>query len=189
MPVRPSGRWGRHGMAVAAVAAIVLVLLGTVAHAAVRPTSDEAARQLKHRSGRLRIKNSLGREAIVGKLGMTPGGRVGGTVKIGNASRYRARFYLGLARLVDVRGREGGRLSDRLVLTVKRVFPRRRPRLVYTGPLRKLSLVKLGRFRPREARTYHFSVLFPDGGMSGFDNRYLGAWTSLTFKWYARRAR
>ena len=40
--------------------AVVLVLLGTVAYAAVLPTRDDAAKQLAQRSGRIRIKNSLG---------------------------------------------------------------------------------------------------------------------------------
>jgi hypothetical protein len=172
---------------VAAAAAVVLVLLGTVAYAAVKPTDDAAARELA-RSGRVRIKNSKGGDALVGMQGMLPGDSTSGTVKIGNASRVRARFYLGLSKLLETPGTGGGRLSYRLVLTVKRLSARRRPQLVYTGPLRQMPMLKLGAFRPRETRTYSFSVLFPEGG-PGMDDRFQQAGTSLQFNWYARRAR
>ena len=182
------GRLGRRGFAVAAAAAVILVLLGTVAYAAVLPGSDEAARQLSQRSGRVKIKNNRGGDALVGMQGMLPGDHVAGTVKIGNASKVRARFYLGLSRLVETQGAGGGRLSYRLVLTVKRLSTRRRPQLIYSGPLRQMPLVRLGVFRARETRTYRFAVLFPDGGTS-MDDRFQRASTSLQFTWYARRAR
>jgi hypothetical protein len=182
-----SGRL-RRGVGLVLATAIVLILLGTVAYAAVLPTRGEAAKQLAQRSGKIRITNSLGRKPIVGKLGMVPSERVSGTVKIGNASRVRARFYLGLSKLVDVQATGGGSLSYRLVLTVKRLSTKRRPQLVYTGPLRQLPLVKLGTFRPRERRIYRFTVLLPEGGPA-MDDRFQGATTSLNFNWYARRAR
>jgi hypothetical protein len=183
-----SGRYGRRGFAVAAAAAVVLVLLGTVAYAAVRPGNDAAAKQLLQRSGRIRIKNSRGSDALVGMQGMLPGDQTTGIVNIGNASKVRARFYLGLSKLVETQGAAGGRLSYRLMLTVKRVSANRRPQLVYTGPLRQMPLVKLGVFKPKETRTFRFSVLFPAGGTSA-DDRFQGAATSLGFTWYARRAR
>ena len=82
-------------------------------------------------------------------------------MRIGNASKLRASFYLGLSRLVETQGAGGGRLSYRLMLTVKRLATHRRPQLVYAGPLRQMPLVKLGVFRPRETRTFRFSVLSP----------------------------
>ncbi len=109
-------------------------------------------------------------------------------MSIGNASKLRARFYLGLSRLVETQGTGGGRLSYRLVLTVKRLATHRRPQLIYSGPLRQMPLIKLGVFRPRETRTYRFAVLFPEGGPS-MDDRFQRATTSLQFTWYARRAR
>jgi hypothetical protein len=185
--LRRSGRLGRRGLAVAAAAAVVLVLLGTVAYAAVRPADDETFQQLA-RSGRVRIKNSRGGDALVGMQGMLPGDGTSGTVKIGNASKVRARFYLGLSKLVETPGSGGGRLSYRLVLTVKRVSARHRPLLVYTGPLREMPMLKLGVFRPRENRIYLFSVVFPEGGQAR-DDSFQQASTSLQFNWYARRAR
>lgn len=187
--MRGGGRLGRRGFAAAAVAAVVLVLLGTVAYAAVRPGSDEAAKQLLQARGRVRILNSRGGDALVGMRGMMPGDKVSGTVKIGNASRkLRASFSLGLSRLVETKGSGGGRFSSRLVLTVKRLSTRRRPQLIYSGPLRQLPRIKLGTFRPREIRRYRFTVLFPEGGPA-MDGRLQNASTSLAFTWYARRAR
>ena len=187
----PNGRGGRlsrRGFAVAAAAAVVLVLLGTVAYAAVKPASDEAARQLS-RSGRVRIRNSRGGDALVGMRGMVPGAHVAGTVKIGNASKKQgARFYLGLSKLIETQGTGGGRLSYRLVLVVRRLSLKRRPRLVYSGPLRQMPLLKLGTFRPRETRTYTFTVRFPQGD-AATDNSFQAATTSLRFTWYARAAR
>jgi hypothetical protein len=184
---RSSGRFGRRGLAVAVVAVVVLILAGTVAYAAVKPPNDDAFRQLA-RSGRVRIKNSLGGDALVGMQGMLPGDSTTGTVRIGNASKVRARFYLGLSRLVETPGSGGGRLSYRLVLTVKRLSTRHRPILVYTGPLRQMPMLKLGKFRPKESRIYRFSVFFPEGGPA-LDDPYQQASTSLEFDWYARRAR
>jgi hypothetical protein len=173
---------------VAAAAAVIVVLLGTVAYAAVKPGGDEAGKQLAQKSGRVKIKNDRGGDALVGMRGMLPGDSTTGTVRIGNQSRVRARFYLGLSRLVETQGTGGGRLSYRLVLTVKRLSARRRPQLVYSGPLRQMPMLKLGVFRPRETRIYRFAVLFPEGGPS-MDDRYQRAATSLQFTWYARRAR
>jgi hypothetical protein len=184
---RSSGRFGRRGLAVALVAAVVLVLLGTVAYAAVKPSNDDAFRQLM-RGGRLRVKNSLGGDALVGMQGMMPGDTTAGTVKIGNAGKVRARFFLGLSKLVESPGSGGGRLSYRLVLTVKRLSTKHRPILVYTGPLRQMPMLKLGAFRPKESRTYRFVVSFPEGGPV-LDDPYEQASTSLEFDWYARRAR
>jgi hypothetical protein len=172
---------------VAAAAVLVLVLFGAVAYAVVKPPNDDGLRQLA-RSGRVRIKNSRGGDALVGMRGMLPGDTTAGTVRIGNASRVRARFYLGLSKLVETPGAGGGRLSYRLVLTVKRVSTKRRPQLIYTGPLRRMPVLRLGTFRPRESRIYRFSVHFPEGRPS-LDDAYQQATTSLRFNWYARRAR
>ena len=182
-----SGRYGRRGFAVAAAAAVVLVLLGTVAYAAVRPGNDDAAKQLQ-RSGRIRIKNSRGGDALVGMQGMLPGDHTTGTVRIGNASKVRARFYLGLSKLVEAQGVGGGRLSYRLMLTVKRVSAHRRPQLVYTGPLRQMPLVKLGVFKPRETGpTASRCCSRPAGRARTTASRARRpAWQ---FTWYARRAR
>ena len=184
---RRGGRFGRRGFAVAAAAAIVLVLLGTVAYAAVRPAHDDAAKQLLQRSGRVRIKNSRGGDALVGMQGMLPGDHV----RDGD-DRQREQGARPLlpgplqARRDPGRGRRAPLVPPRP--DGEAALHQRRPQLVYTGPLRQMPLLKLGTFRPRESRTYRFAVLFPEGGPS-LDDRFQRATTSLQFDWYARRAR
>jgi len=175
---------GRRGKAAAAAAAVAVVLLfAAVTYAAVLP-SREGLRGVA--GGPLRILNSRGGDALLGMTDMRPGDSVSGRVAIGNGSRrQRARMYLGLSHLVDVPGPGGGRLSLRLWLTVRRVGQGREPRVVYIGPLRRMRLLNLGVFRPRERRHYRFTVWFPNGP-NAWDDRFQGASMSVQFTWYAR---
>jgi len=182
-------RLGRRGLAAALLAAVVLVLLAAVAYAAVKVPSDQSAAKLYRAAGKVKIRNSRGGDALLGMQHMLPGDRVSGTVTTGNGSKKaRARFYLGLSKLVETKGPSGGRLSYRLVLVVKRLSSRRRAQVLYRGPLRRMPLMGLGKFRPRETRTYKFTVLFPEGPAS-LDNRFKGSAVSLQFTWLARQAR
>lgn len=186
---RRGGRLGRRGLAAALLAVIVLVLLAAVAYATVKAPTDQSAARLFHAAGKVKIKNSRGGDALLGMQHMLPGDRVSGTVKIGNGSKKaRARFYLGLSKLVETQAPGGGRLSYRLVLVVKRLSSSRRAVVVYRGPLRRMPLLNLGKFRPRASRTYKFTVRFPDGPAS-LDNRFQGSAVSLQFTWFARQAR
>ena len=186
---RRGSRLGRRVLAAALPAALVLVLVATVAYATVKAPSDQSAAKLYRAAGKVKIKNSRGGDALLGMQHMMPGDRVSGAVKIGNGSKKaRARFYLGLSKLVETRGPGGGRLSYRLVLVVKQLSNRRRAKVLYRGPLRRMPLMKLGKFRPRERREYKFTVLFPDGP-SSLDNRFQGSAVSLQFTWLARQAR
>jgi hypothetical protein len=186
---RLSGRLGRRGLAAALLAAVVLVLLAAVAYAAVKAPSDQSAARLFRAAGKVKITNSHGGDALLGMRHMLPGDHVSGTVRIGNGSKKApARFYLGLSKLVETKGAGGGRLSYRLVLVVKRLSSRRRAQVLYRGPLRRMPLMGLGKFRPRETRMYKFTVLFPEGPTS-LDNRFQGSAVSLQFTWFARQAR
>ncbi len=185
--VRRAGRLGRRSLAVALAAAVVLVTLGAVAYAAVQTTRQETA-ALYRAAGPVRIRNNHGGDALVGMRNMLPGDTATGRVRIGNNSRVKARFSVGISRLVERKGSGGGLLSMRLVLVVERLSITRRPVLVYQGPLRRMPLLRLGVFRPHETRTYRFRVLFPRGGDT-IDNRYQGGSASLRFTWYARGLR
>ena len=186
---RVGGRLGRRGLTAALLSAVVLVLLAAVAYAAVKGPSDQSAARLFSATGKVKIKNSRGGDALLGMQHMLPGDRVSGTVKIGNGSRKaRARFYLGLSKLVETKGPGGGRLSYRLVLVVKQLSSRRRAKVLYRGPLRRMPLMALGTFRPRVTRTYKFTVLFPEGP-SSLDNRFQRSAVSLQFTWFARQSR
>jgi hypothetical protein len=164
------------------------MLLGAAAFAAVRTTARGSGRQLS-KSGHVKIKNSRGSKAIFGMRVMMPGDSASGTVNIGNAStKVSARFYLGLSRLIELRGTGGGRLSSRLVLTVQRLSSSRRPQTLYGGPLRLMPLINLGKFRRKETRTYLFTVYFPEGS-NALDDRFQAGDVNLRFTWYARQTR
>ncbi len=166
----------------------VLAVFGTVAYAAMLPADRGAAHQLRQ-SGIVKIKDSCGRNPIVGMQHMMPGDSASGTVNIGNASKnVPANFTVGLSRLAETAGSGGGHLSNRLVLVVQRLFPNRRPQTLYDGPLRQMPLVGLGTMRPKETRTYQFTVSFPEAS-STLDDRFLGGAVSLQFTWYARQAK
>jgi hypothetical protein len=182
-----AGRLGRRGLAVALAAAVILTTLGAVAYAAVQTTRDDAAAMYRA-SGRVRIRNSHGGDALLGMQRMLPGDRTSGKVRIGNAGKVKAKFSLGLSRMVERKGLGGGLLSMRLVLKVERLSTTRRPVLVYQGPLRRMPLLALGTFKRGESRLYRFTVLFPPAD-DGIDNRYQGGFVSLQFTWYARGAR
>ena len=180
-------RFGRRGFAAALAAAVVLATLGAVCYAAVQTTRSDAA-AMYSASGRIKIRNSKGGDALVGMRGMLPGDSVSGRVRIGNAGRVKARFSLGLARVVERKGSGGGLLSMRLALKVERLSNTRRPVLVYQGPLRRLPRLGLGVFHPKQSHVYRFTVLFPPAG-AAIDNRYQGGSVSLQFTWYARGMR
>jgi hypothetical protein len=170
------------------MSAVILALLGTVAYAAMRPTDRGPAHQFRS-SGRVKIKNSLGHKPIVGMLHMMPGDSVSGTVNIKNASKkVKANMFVGLSHMSETLGAGGGRFSNRLVLVVRRVSRCRRPQTLYAGPLRQMPLIKLGKFRRKETRTYMFTVTFPRGP-NALDDRFMGGGVSLRFTWYARQAR
>ena len=182
-------RLGGRGVSLVVATVVVLALLGTVAYAAVRPGNDDAAKQFLQRSGRVRISNSRGDDALVGMQGMLPGDRRAGTVKIGNASKVRARFYLGLSKLVETTGAGGGRLSYRLVLTVKRLSTT----AAATARLLRSAAADAARSSsatstPRGDAHLPLRRALPRGGAS-MDDRFQRATTSLQFNWYARRAR
>ena len=183
-------RLGRRGLVASLFAAVVvLALLAAVAYAAIGSPADQSSAKLFRAAGKVKIKNSRGGDALLGMQHMLPGDRVSGTVRIGSASKKaRARFSLGLSKLVETKGPGGGRLSYRLVLVVKRLRSGRRAQVLYWGPLRRMPLVKLGKLRPRETRRYKFTVLFPEGP-SSLDNRFQGSAVSLQFTWFARQAR
>jgi hypothetical protein len=182
-------RLGRQSLSTFLLSLFVLATLGAVAYGATAPVRAEHTMDVLRASGRVRISNSLTGRPIVTMTDMMPGDSTTGTVRIGNRGRVKARFSLGLNRLVETPGRDGGRLSSRLVLVVKRLQRARRPHIVYAGALRKMPLVRLGVFRPGERRRYRFTVYFPRGFTNAVDDRYQGGAVSLRFTWYARGLR
>lgn len=140
-------------------------------------------------SGGLRMSNSNSGSAILTRSKMVPGETVTGQVVISNSSLRQAEFQLYTRNLVDTPGSGGGRLSQRLLLRVKRVGRvSSRRSTVYNGVFAGLKSVSLGRFAPHESRRYAFTVTFPVGA-AVTDNRYMASAMSVRFGWSTSRKR
>ena len=114
------------------------------------------------------------RGAILSGRNLAPGDRVTGSVTIRNEGARSGAFTL-RSRL-----RGSRQLAQHLVLTV-RERRRRGSRLVYSGSLARFHFVRLGRIRPRQARTFRFAVRF----RSNAPNRLQGRRATASFTWRA----
>ncbi len=138
-------------------------------------------------SGSVSMVNSKSGSAILSASGMLPGSTTSGTVTITNG-RGPATYTLATSRLVDRPGRFAGRLSTALRLRLEDITNgESAPRLVWTGTIGAMPTVSLGTYRPRESRTYRFTVSFPRGelppGPSAGDNTVQGASMSIQYDW------
>ncbi len=91
--------------------------------------------------------------------------------------------------LTDTAGPNGGKLSSVLNLTVEDVT-KASPKTVYSGKVDGLvSAQSLGSFTAGEARTYQFTITFPNGGTPSSpttgDNAYKGSSMSVGYQWDA----
>jgi hypothetical protein len=191
--VRPAlaGRRITRRQAPALVVAIALLLIAsTVAAAAVKDFLQPRPYPPKvlEVRGKIKMSNSRGNMAILSMEDMKLGDSVSGSVKIGNRSKIKARFWLKKVRLVDTPGPLGGRLSGSLVLEVRQLRTPRPPRVLYRGALAAMPTLNLGVFKPRSRRTYVFTVTLPSRGPSIDTGIQLSA-TSVGFRWVASRVR
>ena len=173
----PARKRGRRLLVAASVAVGGTVGATSVGHAAPAPlaqalTADGAAR-LDAGSG----------AAILSGREMLPGQSVTGTVTVANVGNAPGRFELSASTLVDMPGPQGGRLGDRLRLTVLDV---REGRDVYAGSLAGLSHAALGTFAPQASHEYRLTVTLTTG--QG-DNAYQSASASITFDWATETGR
>src|SRR4051812_19279713 len=114
----------------------------------------------------LRQANSSAGSAIIAARALGPGDSTTGNVTIENHSDAPADFRLATSHLVDRPGPGGGHLAQRLELRIEQTSGGAAG-TVYAGPLARMTAQALGRFAAGEARTYRFSVSFPDGGAGG----------------------
>lgn len=165
---------------VAALAVVVLV-------AATGPSGPELS--LSGGGGPLSMMNSEN-GAVLTVAGMAPGDTEVGTVTVGNTGSVPGDFTVSSTDLEDLPGTGGGRLSDRLQLSIAAAHPAPAvDETLFSGPLSAMERIELGWLAPGDARTFRFSVTFPDGGtpsspMTG-DNVYQGAQTSVGYRWDA----
>lgn len=175
---------GRHVfvMVISVVALVVgsSVAVAMVARSVAHPESVRPV--VSFASGIVRMGNSSSGTAIVARSKMVPGDIVTGQVVISNGSLRQAKFHLYTRNLVDTPGPGGGRLSQKLLLRVKRVGRVSRRATVYNGVFGGLKSVSLGRFAPHESRRYAFTVTFP-AGATATDNGYMASTVSVRFDW------
>lgn len=169
----------------AATLIISLVMaLGAIGLAVAAPGDSRrlASADLQSASGAIAIANSHAGQALLDVEQLRPGDAAQGSVTIGNAGDVPGDFAVDLAGVQDVPGASGGRLSDRLQLTLVDMT---RAQMLYSGTPADFQRVDLGRFAPRESREYLLAATLPDGGLDGSDNAYQGARLSLGLVWRA----
>ncbi len=120
---------------------------------------------------------------------MVPGTSTNGTVTITNSGDVAGTFTLSKTSLTDTAGANGGKLSGVLDLKVEDVTKEASPIAVYSGKVDAMGAQSLGKFNAGEARTYKFTITFPDGGTPASattgDNAYKGSSMSVGYQWDA----
>jgi spore coat-associated protein N len=144
---------------------------------------DPASALLAAAHGAVAISNSLAGAAVLSAGGMRPGDSVDGTVTIGNDGDVAGRFAL-TATVDDTPGPEGGRLSERVVLTVADLTDATQ---LFSGHPADFAEHDVGTLAPGEEHDFRFTLSWPDGSVS--DNLYQGSALSLGFEWRAGVAR
>jgi spore coat-associated protein N len=169
----------RHSLSLLLAGGLVLIGVSLVGVQPQGPARAHPATRLV--SGTLSMSNSRDGSAILTATGMGPGRQATGTVQIGNDGDLGGDFTLSKSNLSDSPGPLGGALSSRLLLSVQDVTGA--PVTVYSGRLDGMGPVALGAMAPGAARTYRFTVTFPDGGAP--DNAYRSSAASVQFDWTA----
>ena len=106
------------------------------------------------------IVNSKAGEYIVRGKNLVPGQKVRGQVRIKNEGKGMGVLYVRPRRLVDTPGPWGGELSQKLVLTIRRIDRRGNAHTVWRGHLAAMGKVRLAVLKPGAVRRYRFVVSF-----------------------------
>ena len=106
-----------------------------------------------------------------------------------NVTAKEFKFTLSKTSLTDTPGANGGQLSSVLDLKVEDVTNEASPVTVYSGKVGAMGAQSLGKFNAGAARTYKFTITFPDGGTPSSpttgDNAYKGSSMSVGYQWDA----
>jgi spore coat-associated protein N len=155
------------------ITALAVALLAAAAREGERPASPV----VELASGTLSQSNSRNGAAILTATGLKPGDSRSGEVTIANTGELGGAFALSKSGLSDAPGGWGGALSGVLDLLVQDVTGA--PATIYSGKLAAMGSLSLGDWAPGAARTYRFTVSFPDGGAppseTSGDNAYKGS--------------
>lgn len=170
---------------------VALLAFGAVVGSGASFTSKSANPSNTFSAGNLAQSNSKEGAAVLTATKMVPGALpTSGTVVITNSGDVAGTFTLSRTSLTDTPGANGGQLSGVLDLKVEDVTNEKSPVTVYSGKVGdKMGAQSLGKFAAGEARTYKFSVTFPDGGTPSSattgDNAYKGSSLSAGYQWDA----
>lgn len=169
---------------------VALLAVGAVVGSGASFTSKSANPSNTFSAGNLAQSNSKDGAAVLTASNMVPGAPgTNGTVIIKNTGDVAGTFTLSKTSLTDTPGANGGQLSSVLDLKVEDVTKEASPVTVYSGKVGAMGAQSLGKFTAGEARTYKFTVTFPDGGVPSSpttgDNAYKGSLMSVGYQWDA----
>lgn len=167
---------------------VALLAVGAVVGSGASFTSKSANPSNTFSAGNLAQSNSKEGAAVLSATGLVPGGTSSsGTVVIKNTGDVAGTFTLSKTSLTDTVGANGGKLSGVLDLKVEDVTTT--SKTVYSGKVDAMGAQSLGSFAANEARTYKFTITFPDGGTPASattgDNAYKGSSMSVGYQWDA----
>ena len=179
----------RHPFKAIGSLALVLAAVSVAVGSGANFSSNTANPSNAFTAGNLRQTNSKDGTAILTAVKMKPGDTTNGTVTITNSGDIAGSFSLAKSNVSDTPGANGGQLSAKLNVKVEDVTEVASPVVVYNGVIGSMGSQSLGSFAVNEARTYKFTVTFPDGGTPSSnttgDNAYKGSSMSIEYDWNA----
>lgn len=169
-----------------AVAACAAAMAGC-AQTQAAPSAPRA--EIAQVEGDLAVANSRDGQAVFQAVGLAPGESRSGEVELTNSGRLAGSLTLVQSDVADQPGPGGGRLSDRVDLSIRDLTSPSAPVTVFAGPLGRLAGLELGTIAPGARRRYAFTVHLPDGGRpagpQAGDNAYLGSALTVRYAWRA----
>ena len=151
----------RSPVLVCCVLAGVMALLGLTATRGRTAPEASSPSLLLASGGTLELSNSLNGAAVLTARNMRPGSSASGTVSVSNTSTVDGDFSLSQANLIDTPGPLGGRLSDRVQLSVEELSDGgSTAQSLYSGVLSGLGARAVGTLRASQTRSYRFTVSF-----------------------------
>jgi hypothetical protein len=166
--------------------AACVAAIGGCAHATA-PSGPRA--EIAQADGDVVVANSRDGQAIFEARDLAPGQSRSGQVELTNSGRLAGALELVQSGVQDQPGPGGGRLSDRVDLSIRDVTDPAGPVTVFAGPLARLADLRLGTLDPGATRRYAFTVHLPDGGRppgpQAGDNAYLGSVLTVRYAWRA----
>ena len=132
------------------------------------------------------LVNSKAGEYIVRGKNLVPGQIVRGRVRIKNKGKGVGVLYVRPRRPLDTPGPWGGELSQKLVLTIRRIDRSGNAHTVWKGHLSAMGKVRLAVLRPGAVRRYLFVVAFqmrPPARGYAVANRYQLSRFKTAFVW------